>query len=184
MRFSDIHKYTSCGNWEVHVRLTYLKENIDQWVYTSNLQLNPDFQRGHVWTEEQQIAYVKYVLRGGKNAITLYFNQPGWDGDYKGDFVLVDGLQRLTALLLFLNNGLKAFGHYFNEYEDKPINIDIKLNVNNLKTRKEVLQWYIEFNSSGVVHTKEELDRVRKLLEDEIKKENQNDKNPVRRQST
>ena len=47
-----------------------------------------------------------------------------------------------------------------------------------------MLQWYIEFNSGGVVHTKEELDRVRKLLEDEIKKENQNDKNPVRRQST
>ena len=55
MRFSDIHKYTSCGNWEVHVRLTYLKENIDHWVSTSNLQLNPDFQRGHVWTESNKL---------------------------------------------------------------------------------------------------------------------------------
>jgi len=38
--------------------------------------------------------------------------------------------------------------------------------VNNLKTRKEVLQWYIEFNSGGTVHTDAEIQRVKKLLEE------------------
>lgn len=41
---------------------------------------------------------------------------------------------------------------------------DIRVNINNLQTRKEVLQWYIEFNSGGTVHTKEEIDRVKELL--------------------
>ena len=38
------------------------------------LQLNPEFQRGHVWTEEQQIAWVEYYLRGGKSGNTIYLN--------------------------------------------------------------------------------------------------------------
>ena len=30
------------------------------------LQFNPDFQRGHVWTEGQQIAFMEFLLKGGK----------------------------------------------------------------------------------------------------------------------
>jgi hypothetical protein len=39
--------------------------------------------------------------------------------------------------------------------------------VNDLKTREEVLQWYLDLNSGGVVHTEEELNRVREMLEKE-----------------
>lgn len=45
--------------------------------------------------------------------------------------------------------------------------LDVIINVNNLKTREEVLQWYIDFNAGGTVHSKEEIDRVKKLLEEE-----------------
>ena len=41
------------------------------------------------------------------------------------------------------------------------------MNINNLQTRKEVLQWYIELNSGGTVHTDAEIDRVKKLLRKE-----------------
>jgi len=43
----------------------------------------------------------------------------------------------------------------------------MKINVNDLQTRAEVLQWYIDFNSGGVVHTAEEIARVKALLEKE-----------------
>lgn len=39
--------------------------------------------------------------------------------------------------------------------------------VNELRTRAEVLRWYLQLNSGGVVHTEEELARVRALLEAE-----------------
>jgi hypothetical protein len=39
--------------------------------------------------------------------------------------------------------------------------------VNDLKTREEVLIWYLEMNSGGTPHTKEELDRVKRMLEKE-----------------
>ena len=59
------------------------------------------------------------------------------------------------------------FGSYFKEYTDSPrIVMDtIRVNINDLKTRREVLQWYIDMNAGGTPHSKEEIDRVRGLLE-------------------
>lgn len=34
----------------------------------------------------------------------------------------------------------------------------IKVNVNDLKTEKEVLQWYVDMNAGGTPHTKEEIE--------------------------
>lgn len=76
----------------------------------------------------------------------------------------MDGLQRITAYMRFYNNEIPAFGHYYKEFEDRPKNW-IKLNVNNLKTRKEVLTWYLEMNTGGTPHSKEEIEKVQRLLE-------------------
>ncbi|MEK4509477.1 hypothetical protein [Paenibacillus sp. FSL K6-2524] len=74
-------------------------------------------------------------------------------------------MQRYTAIKKFVNNEIEVFGYYFKEIEGSPrMAHDIRVNINNLQTRKEVLQWYIEFNSGGTVHTKEEIDRVKELL--------------------
>jgi hypothetical protein len=168
MKFRDIPQYTSMGSYQVNMGLEYAVHWIEQEIKENGLQLNPDFQRGNVWTEEQQIKYIEYLLKGGKSARVIYFNQPGWMRDFQGDFVCVDGLQRITAVIRFIKNEIPAFGIYYKDFEDKiPLDVDLLFNVNNLKTRKEVLQWYIEFNSGGTVHTEEEINRVKKLLEEE-----------------
>lgn len=83
---------------------------------------------------------------------------------FEGSFVLVDGLQRLTAVMRFLKGEITAFGYYYGEFEDKPHDCDFILCINDLPTRALVLQWYLDLNSGGVVHTQEELDRARMLL--------------------
>lgn len=40
------------------------------------------------------------------------------------------------------------------------------ININDLKTKKEVLQWYIQMNSGGTPHSPEEITRVEKLMEE------------------
>ena len=169
MRFRDIPQFTRDGAWECDYDITRVVEQIEDWNKEFGVNLEPDFQRGHVWSEKQQIAWLEFLLKGGKTSRILYFNNPNW-GKYDGkdDMVCVDGLQRFTAIKRFVNNEIKVFGHYFNEYEDSVRLVSgIKINVNNLQTRKEVLQWYIDFNSGGTIHTTEEIDRVKKLLEEE-----------------
>lgn len=170
MKWLDIPQLTRSGNWECSYDIVSFVKQIEGWIEQDNLELDPDFQRGHVWTEEQQIKYVEYILRGGTTGITVYLNHPGWMGSFKGGMVCVDGLQRITAIQKFVSNELKVYGHYFNEFEGNPpclTKCSVQINVNNLKTRKEVLQWYLELNSGGTVHTKEELDKVKVLMQKE-----------------
>ena len=164
MKYSEIPQFTSCGSYQVNLPLKYLKQRLEEWI-AEGLQLNPDFQRGHVWTEEQQVNYIEFLLKGGQSARVVYFNHPGWMKDFKGDFVCVDGLQRLTAVMRFLNNEIKVFGCYYKDFEgNMPNDLDLLFNVNNLKTKKEVLKWYLEMNSGGTIHTKDELDKVKGML--------------------
>ena len=159
--FPNIH-YT------VDIPLKYVDTNIKSYKEEYNLQLNPDFQRGHVWTESQQIAYMEYLIREPMSGKEIYFNHPGWMSNFKGEFVLVDGLQRITAIRRFLNNEIPIFGFKRNDWSGYLSNtITIRFNIAKLQTRKEVLQWYLDFNSAGTIHSPEELKCIRKMIQEE-----------------
>lgn len=167
-KYANIPQLTDNGHYQVNVGWSYLESYIQSQKDTNlaPLDLDPDFQRGYVWTQEQKIRYIEYILRGGRSGRDLYFNCVGWQRGYEGPYVIVDGKQRLEAVMGFLNDKVPAFGHYRSEYTDKLrlTGPDFIWHVNNLKTRKEVLQWYIDLNSGGTVHTKDELERVRLLM--------------------
>lgn len=167
VKFSDTPKFTKTPDQAPSLPWKDVMDKIfNRWVPEYGLNIDPDFQRGHVWDEAKQIRYVEYILRGGKSSRDLYFNHPGWMRSFKGDFVLVDGKQRLEAVRKFLSNELPAFGHLLGEFEDSyGYDPSFTIHVNDLPKRADVLQWYLDLNSGGVVHTQEELDRVRQLLE-------------------
>lgn len=161
------------GSYQVCCPLPSLVKFIEDEVSEMGLQLNPDFQRGHVWTEEQQIAWIEYHLRGGKSGNIIYLNNPFWnsnkkpkENEYK-DYVCVDGLQRITVAQRFIHNEIKVFDSYYEEFQDSIRLLDacMFLNVNDLKFEKEVLQWYIDMNAGGTPHTAEEIFRVKKLID-------------------
>ena len=169
MKFADIPQFTRMPNYNVHVPWDYLEQWINNHAneHGQTLDLSPVYQRGHVWTEEQQVRYVEYVLRGGKSGLDIHFNCPGWMSNHPSQHIeLVDGKQRLNAVLRFLHNEIKAFGAYLNEYTDsmRMANVHFNIHVNNLKTQKAVMQWYVDMNSGGTVHTSEEIERVKALI--------------------
>lgn len=141
-------------------------------------ELNPDFQRGVVWTEEQQIKYVEAFIRGaiGDTARTITFNCPLYqrdkvdeDCDLEG-FVVVDGLQRLTAVIRFMNGEFTIFNDVFEGGANKDTfngtkyslksHTGLRFNILNMQHKHELLSYYLAFNDGGVVHSREEIDRV------------------------
>lgn len=176
MNWQDIKTFPHC-DYRISVDWEYLLGTVDRYVNEYALDLNPDFQRSHVWTEEQQIRYVEYVLKEPQSGLDIYFNHPGWMTNFKGHFVLVDGKQRLNAAVRFLKNEIPAFGHFLKDIgglpprndgsPNIPIRIQFYFNIARLKTREQVLQWYLDFNSGGTPHTASEIERVRELLEAE-----------------
>jgi len=141
---------------------------LEDYVDNLGLDLNPDFQRGHVWTLDQQIRFLEFIMRGGK-CPPILFNNTEWNRSFKGDFVIVDGKQRLTAILDFLDNKFPIFSEkdpdsvgYYNRDFDYA-GAEITTFVNDLRTRKQVLNWYLNLNGGYIQHSKEELERVKEL---------------------
>lgn len=172
-RFQDIPQFVGHGAaYEVDYSWDHFEEYISR-LQERGLNLTPDFQRVHVWTEQQQVAFVEYMLRGGESGRHLYFNFPGFaaghDPDPKnpriGEFVVVDGKQRIEAALRFLRNQVPVFGSYYREFTDRmTFHVKFRIVINNLRTRSDVLQWYLGLNAGGTPHSPEEIQRVRLLL--------------------
>lgn len=171
MKFTDIPQlidyrgvYHMDAEWDYFYRV-WLPENTADY----GLEICPDFQRGHVWTRDQQTAFLEFCLRGGNSSRTLLFNQPGITHGEMGAFVLVDGLQRLSAVKLFMEDKLPAFGHTVSQFEDgkRLRNQRWSIYIHELPTRAKVLEWYLQLNSGGTPHAESEIRRVRDLLADE-----------------
>lgn len=153
--------YRTCQNWQ------YLDSTLHRYVTHYSLDINPDFQREHVWSKQQQIDYIEFKISGGICSNEIYFNCVGWMNDFIGPFVLIDGKQRLNAVMRYLRNEIKAFGYFMNEIEGKlPSYCEFIFNINDLKTRNDILKWYLEINYSGTPHSQQELDRVKQLIID------------------
>ena len=120
--------------------------------------------------ESEKIHKIKInEIEPNKNQPRRTFNN---ESNYH-DFVCIDGLQRYTAIKRFINNEIKVFGCYLNEIEDKDKmlrRVEMRLNINSLKSKKDVLKWYIQINDGGTPHTKEEIERVKKLYNEELGK--------------
>jgi len=135
----------------------------------AHVDFDPPYQRAHVWTSEQQVAYVEFCLRGGESARNIYFNCSSWMGAFNTPIEIVDGKQRVMAVRLFMADELPAFGHTIDEYEDPPpmLSASLRIHVHKLQTRAEVIRWYLDLNYAGTPHTEEERERVRRMLEEE-----------------
>lgn len=168
MKFKDIKGFIANPHYSIDVMWDYIEDQLEHFMQVG-LEMDPDFQRGHVWNHEQQIAFVEYKLRGGISGGDIFWNCAGHMQDFKGPYLLVDGLQRLTAVREFMDGNITAFGHYFSEYEDPRYlwNIGFKFHVHNMRDRADVLRWYIQLNEGGIVHTPEEIERVKALLGEE-----------------
>jgi len=163
MHWDEIKKFTQI-HYRVCVPWNHLEDNLVQYA-EQGLKLDPDFQRG-----QQQIAFVEFALKEPQSGLEIFFNHPGWMSSWEGEFVLVDGKQRLEAARRFLKNEIPAFGCLYRDftgYKHIPYNIQFYFNIAMLKTRAEVLQWYVDFNAGGTPHTVEEIERVRKMIKKE-----------------
>jgi hypothetical protein len=181
-KFADIPTFTKSAPYSIDMPWY----DIEHWIgqHSDNredrfmVDLNPDFQRGHVWTTKQQIAYIEYALRGPTSGKDIYWNCSTWGVSlrnatgkivrpmYSTPLQIVDGLQRLTAVRRFLADEIPAYESRFSQYTDRlrMTQVGFKFHINDLPTRAEVLTWYLEINHTGTPHSTDELRRVRALL--------------------
>lgn len=178
MKYKEIPQAIQAGNWECMYTILSFVNAIETWK-KEGLQMNPDFQRGHVWSKNQKVEFINSMLEGKiKSSNVIYLNNNKWqnyEANYKEEFYCVDGLQRSTAIIDFYHNRIAYKNKYYlDDFEDKRFLLRtsfIKININSLKYKHQVLEWYLQLNTMGKAHTKEEINKVKDMLN----KENKND---------
>ena len=144
--------------------------------------LSPDYQRGPVWSAEQQGRFIGHVLAGGP-VPPIYVQRlegpANAPGGRKEDYYLipeevVDGQQRLRAILAFMADEVPAlvwhggaWHSYFyrqtNEVERRSMSVMSSRVIFVDLPREERLRFYLRLNS-GVPHSDADLDKVRAML--------------------
>ena len=177
--YDKIPRFIDWGNYQIDVIWRSLERQLDHYRADYGLDLDPDFQRAHVWTEAQQKAFVEFMVRGGRTGRVILFNAKGWNGSMSkvGPLQLVDGKQRLNAVMRFLHDEITIFDDIpgigptlCSEMEVlRDLECRFQFYINGLNTRAEVLTWYLQLNRGGTPHTDEELDRVEALRDAETR---------------
>jgi len=160
MNFNKIKQFPRCDN-----QFSVMWNDIPSMLHSINADIDPSFQRAHVWTEDQQSRYIEYRLQGGTSGKDIYFNCKGFDRGSDDTAVLVDGKQRLNALMLFMDNKIKAFDTLFKDFDGAiRMRSGLTFHINTLETNEDVYEWYLGLNGGGTGHTQEELQKVRDLM--------------------
>jgi hypothetical protein len=174
--WNDIPQFPR-ASYEIDVGWGYLESQIATAI-KDGLDLDPAFQRAHVWTRKQQTQYVEYIARGGEVGKNLTFNHTMWDRCVgtppPGCYTIVDGKQRLEAVRVFMRGELPIFaeldpsgiGYVSSDLTGhmRMHRLTFKWRVCTLASKKELLELYLNINAGGTPHTKAELDKVRMML--------------------
>lgn len=133
---------------------------------------NPDYQRGYVWQLADKVALVDSIMNAREIGKFILVRYP-WPDNH--DEVL-DGKQRLNALVEFCSDGFPYHGVYWSElsrtdrrrFEDSYVQV-AQLDGERLK-RVDLLEIFLNVNAGGVPQSEEHLNFVRGLLAKELEK--------------
>lgn len=140
--------------------------DVKEWNDTDRLELSPEFQRNEVWSKAAQIMLIDTILRGipiPKIYIKSIVK------DEKTYRVVIDGQQRLTAILKFIKGEIVLDKPYNGPYLGKAFNdlpedthnnfLRYKIDINEIfnPTEEEIRDLYSRVNKYTVQLNKQEL---------------------------
>ena len=176
----------------VHVRplqennVTSLAQNQDVRLYFSNftiesilsryyslgINLNPDYQRELVWNEEDNICLIDSIFNNvdiGKFAF-IHTSDEEWQKTHYS-YEVLDGKQRLNAIILFYENRFPYKGKYFNDlsYEDRRAFCNHQISYADVKnaSKKEIYKYFLLLNRTGKPMDKKQLEYIEQLYNKE-----------------
>ena len=184
----DYETYRVCGWHEIRpithgttnfgsnqdVRINFINSEIESLIhkyYSFGVNMNPDYQRDYVWGLSDKQLLIDSIFNNidiGKFAF-IHLDYKKWDEAGYG-YEILDGKQRLNAIIEFYENRFPYKGVYYNDLSgrDKRIfkNHSIVQGEVSETERKDVLKYFLMLNRTGRVMDQEHLDKVEKMYQE------------------
>ena len=143
----------------VNITLCDLNQSMKRY----NIDTSPYFQRGLVWNQNQKVSFIEAFLR---EAIIppIYINRLDAKKTTAGK--VIDGQQRLTTLIDFINDEIEVFGGYkYSEIDEIKHSTNIRFEFYRFETEKECVQMYLDLIDGTTGHTEAEMKKARRYLQ-------------------
>ena len=126
----------------------------------------PAFQRSNdKWTREMQIKFVENIICGAET--NIIFGYVATSGTSKCNCKLIDGQQRVTALLDWMDNKFNIFDEVSFSHPDVDVVLsgiyDFKTRIYRFDTEQDMVQFYIDMNEN-ITHSSEDIDKAKQYL--------------------
>lgn len=133
--------------------------------------MSPDYQRDYVWELSDKQLLIDSIFNNidiGKFAF-IHLDDKKW-GETGNGYEILDGKQRLNAIIDFYENRFPYKGVYYNDLSgrDKGIfkNHHIVQGEISESERKDVLKYFLMLNRTGKSMDQSQLNKVEKMLEE------------------
>jgi hypothetical protein len=154
------------------IRFSYMRRQISSILHSiyggSGLDLNPDYQREHVWSEEQKVDLIDSIFKNieiGKFTIIRRKFSEELDNYYE----VLDGKQRIQAILDFYECRFKYKGLTYNDLNwidrNHFTNYSVSWAETEPLTDKQKYRYFLKLNKCGVPMSKDQIEKVEKMLE-------------------
>ena len=172
-RNSSFSKHSYCVNIELRSFIRSLYFFIDQDDHETissnfknddkNFNLNlmkkavPDFQRENTkWNKKMKVKFIENVLKGAKVEF-MFFRMSEY-----GDSQIIDGLQRLTAILDFFHGKVLPFGLSYKDIEQEigKFRDNIHIKIYTFDNWAEVGKFYVDMNEN-ITHSKSDIQKAK-----------------------
>jgi len=174
VRWLDIRKYQENTKADLikntDLELYYSQRSMRDLItksYFFGVDFSPEYQRDYVWELEDKISLIDSIFNNVDIGKFVFIKN-----DIMNNYMyeILDGKQRLRAILDFYEDRFQYEGKYFSDLsireqdfiEDYSITI---AEVDNI-SKKQILRFFIKLNRSGKVMSKEQLAKVEKMLEE------------------
>jgi len=121
----------------------------------------PGFQRdNNKWDNDMKLKYVENILMGYSDKLLLFTLNS--TSDELRECMILDGLQRTTAIMDMLDDIILPFGHKYSDFEKNNIRFNVNLSVRYyvFDEWKEVGEFYIHMNEN-ITHSPQDIQKAR-----------------------
>jgi hypothetical protein len=136
------------------------------------VDMNPDYQRGHVWDDNDKVRLIDSIMNGCDIGKFVFIHLPYKEG---GPFYeVLDGKQRITAIIEFYESRFQYKGKYFHELSRLDQGEFLRVSVSYAEvrnpTREAKLRFFLSVNTTGRPVEESHIKHVKELLEQETGK--------------
>lgn len=129
----------------------------------AGVDFTPDYQRDYVWTLEDKVKLIDSIFNNVTIGLFVFADLPYKDDDKQ--YEVIDGKQRLTALVDFFEDRFQYNGVYFSELSDGDIchfeSYGVSIGILKEPTEKEKYAAFLAVNTLGKVMDESHLEGVR-----------------------